>query len=71
VRSGTDPAIVKKLADALAEAVKDPEYAAYLKDQYADANSFVAGTQTAAFLANELKAMQALIASSGVTAAPK
>jgi tripartite-type tricarboxylate transporter receptor subunit TctC len=67
VRSGTDPAIVKKLASAMAEAAKDPEYAAYLKDQYADPNSFVAGAETSAFLANELKAMKTLIASSGIT----
>ena len=45
VKSGTDPKIVKTLADALAEAAKDPEYVAYLKDQYADANSFVPGGQ--------------------------
>ena len=46
---------------------RDPEYAAYLKDQYADANSFVPGCGTAAFLANELKAMKELIADSGVS----
>ena len=43
VKGGTDPKLVKTLADALAEAAKDPEYVAYLKDQYADANSFVPG----------------------------
>jgi tripartite-type tricarboxylate transporter receptor subunit TctC len=71
VRSGTDPKIVKTLSDALAAAAKDPEYVAYLKDQYADPNSFVPGDKTAAFLANELKAMKALIADSGVTKAPE
>jgi tripartite-type tricarboxylate transporter receptor subunit TctC len=69
VKAGTDPKVVKTLADALAEATKDPEYVAYLKDQYADANSFVPGGSTAAFLASELKAMKQLIADSGVSQA--
>jgi tripartite-type tricarboxylate transporter receptor subunit TctC len=67
VKSGTDAKIVKKLSDALAEAAKDPEYAAYLKEQYADPNSFVPAGRTKAYLDNELKAMKQLIASSGVT----
>ena len=67
VKAGTDAKVVKKLSDALAEAVKDPEYVAYLKDQYADPNSFVAASKTKAYLDNELKAMKQLIASSGVT----
>jgi tripartite-type tricarboxylate transporter receptor subunit TctC len=67
VKSGTDPKMVKTLADALAEAVKDPEYVTYLKDQYADADSFVPGAKTAAFFENELKAMKQLIADSGAT----
>ncbi len=74
IKSGTDPKIVKTLSDALAAATRDPEYVAYLKDQYADANSFVSNSDTAAFLAGELKAMKALIADSGVsqeTAAPE
>jgi tripartite-type tricarboxylate transporter receptor subunit TctC len=70
VRAGTDPKIFKRLADALAEAVRDPEYAAYLKEQYADANSFVPAAKTKAYLDNELKAMKQLIASSGVTKEP-
>ncbi|MBX9591607.1 MAG: tripartite tricarboxylate transporter substrate binding protein [Hyphomonadaceae bacterium] len=72
IKAGTDRNVVKRLADALADAARDPEYAAYLKDQYADANSFVPGSATAAFLANELKAMKQLIADAGVTqAAPE
>jgi tripartite-type tricarboxylate transporter receptor subunit TctC len=67
VRAGTDAKVVKMLADALAEAAKDPEYAAYLKEQYADPNSFVPAPKTKAYLDNELKAMKQLIASSGVT----
>jgi tripartite-type tricarboxylate transporter receptor subunit TctC len=67
VKAGTDRKIVKTLADALAEAARDPEYVAYLKDQYAALDSFVAATDTSAFLDNELKAMRQLIASSGAT----
>jgi putative tricarboxylic transport membrane protein len=67
VKSGTDPKIIKTLAEALAEAARDPEYVAYLKDQYAAADSFVPAAETGAFLDNELKSMKQLIASSGVT----
>ena len=49
VKAGTDAKIVKKLADALAEAAKDPEYVAYLKEQYADPNSFVPAAKTKAY----------------------
>jgi tripartite-type tricarboxylate transporter receptor subunit TctC len=67
VKRGTDPTIVRTLADALAAAARDPEYVAYLKDQYAAAESFVAAADTKAFLDNELNAMKQLIASSGAT----
>ncbi len=67
VKAGTDSKVFKTLADALAEAVKDPEYAAYLKGQYADPNSFVPAAKTKAYLDNELKSMKQLIASSGAT----
>jgi tripartite-type tricarboxylate transporter receptor subunit TctC len=70
VKGGTDPKLVKTLADALAGAVRDPEYVAYLKDQYADPDSFVAAAGTRAFFDGELKAMKALLASSGATAEP-
>ena len=67
VKAGTDANIVKRLAEALAQAVKHPEYAAYLVEQYADPNSFVPAGKTKAYLDNELKAMKQLIASSGVS----
>jgi tripartite-type tricarboxylate transporter receptor subunit TctC len=69
VRGGTDAKIVKKLSDALAAAAKDPEYVEYLKSQYADPNSFVAGDKADAFFAGELKAMKALAAQVGMTKA--
>ena len=69
VRGGTDAKIVKKLSEALAAAAKDPEYVEYLKSQYADPNSFVAGDKADAFFAGELKAMKALAAQVGMTKA--
>jgi tripartite-type tricarboxylate transporter receptor subunit TctC len=71
VKAGTDPKAVKVLADALAEAAKDSEYAAYLKDQYASADSFVPAAATKAFFESELKAIKDLVASAGATDAAK
>lgn len=67
VKSGTDAKIVKKLADALADAVRDPEYVAFLKHQYADPDSFVPAAGSRAFFDSQLKILKHLIASSGVT----
>jgi tripartite-type tricarboxylate transporter receptor subunit TctC len=67
VRSGTDPGIVKKLGEVLADTVRDPEYVAFLKHEYADPDSFVPAAGSGAFLDNLLKGMKQLIASSGVT----
>jgi len=64
VKGGTDPKVVARLAAAMAEAARDPEYVAYLKEQYADPNSFVSAGNTKSFLEGELKAMKQLIASS-------
>lgn len=69
VRGGTDPKIVKALSAALAQAAADPEYVAYLKDQYADPQSFVPADKAAAFFARELKAMRALASEVGMTKA--
>jgi tripartite-type tricarboxylate transporter receptor subunit TctC len=66
VRSGTDPKIVKKLADTLADAVRDPEYVAFLKDQHADVDGFVPAGKSRAFLDNLLKGTKQLIAKSGI-----
>jgi tripartite-type tricarboxylate transporter receptor subunit TctC len=67
VRSGTDASIVKRLAETLADAVRDPEYAAFLKDESADPDSFVPAADAGTFLGNLLKGMMQLIASSGMT----
>jgi tripartite-type tricarboxylate transporter receptor subunit TctC len=71
VKAGTDPKIVKQLSGALAEAVRDPEYVAYLKDQYADPDSFIAASRAKAFFERELAAIEQLIATVGASAAAK
>ena len=43
VKAGTEPARVKLLSDAIARAVQTTDFKNYLKEQYADPNSFVAG----------------------------
>ena len=60
VKSGTDPHQVKTLSDALETAAKDPEYASYLEEQYADPNSYIGGTAAAKFLESQLETMKAL-----------
>jgi tripartite-type tricarboxylate transporter receptor subunit TctC len=41
VKAGTDPKIVKRLADELGKVAEKPEFKAYLAQQYADPNSYV------------------------------
>jgi tripartite-type tricarboxylate transporter receptor subunit TctC len=45
VRAGTDPAIVKKLSDDIAQIVNEPVFKQYLLQQYAASNSFIPGGQ--------------------------
>lgn len=73
VRAGTDPAIVKTLSDALAEVAKTAEYRDYLKQQYADSDSFVGADKSVQFMRDWLsEAGHLLSANSGtVAAAPK
>jgi tripartite-type tricarboxylate transporter receptor subunit TctC len=61
VKTGTDPNQMKKLSAALEVAAKDPEYVAYLEEQYADPNSYIGGPAARKFLESELAAMKALI----------
>jgi tripartite-type tricarboxylate transporter receptor subunit TctC len=61
VKTGTNPDQVKKLSAALEAVAKDPEYAAYLEEQYADAHSYIGGAAARKFLDGELAAMKALI----------
>jgi tripartite-type tricarboxylate transporter receptor subunit TctC len=60
VKTGTNPAQMKTLATALEAAAKDPEYAAYLEEQYADPKSYIGGSEARKFLEGELAAMKAL-----------
>ncbi|HEX2115282.1 MAG TPA: tripartite tricarboxylate transporter substrate binding protein [Alphaproteobacteria bacterium] len=61
VKTGTDPNQAKKLASALEVVAKDPEYVAYLEEQYADSNSYIGGSAARKFLEDELAAMKALL----------
>ena len=63
VKAGTDPAKVKLLSDAVAKAAATPEFAAYLKDQYADVNSFVPGDKVGAYFAKWLDEAHRVMAS--------
>ena len=69
-RVGMDPAKVKLLSDTFAAAVKKPEYVEYLKQQYANPNSFVPADKAKAFLENELKIAKALVESQKDLAKP-
>jgi tripartite-type tricarboxylate transporter receptor subunit TctC len=66
VRANTDPAKVKLLADSLQTIVKDPEYTAYLEQQMADPNSFIAEAEAEKFMKSWLDEARVLAA-----AAPK
>ena len=57
-RAGTDPKRVKVISDALAKAAASQDYKDYLKDQYADANSFVPADRARSFLEKELSSMK-------------
>lgn len=63
VKAGTDPAKVKLLSDAIAKAAQTADFKAYLKDQYADPNSFVPADQATAYMDKWLGEARALLAS--------
>jgi tripartite-type tricarboxylate transporter receptor subunit TctC len=58
MKAGTDAARVKAVSDALAKVAASDDYKAWLKDQYADANSFVGATSAVAFMKHELDIMR-------------
>lgn len=58
MKAGTDAARVKAVSDALATVAGTDDYKAWLKDQFADANSFVPAAGAAAFMKGELDAMR-------------
>lgn len=58
MKAGTDAARVKAVSDALAEVAGTDDYKAWLKDQFAEAGSFVPAASAAAFMKGELDAMR-------------
>ena len=62
VRSGTSPAKVRMLEEALARIAATPEYRAYLKAQYAEDDSFVGAKNVGAFLRDKFGAMEKIVA---------
>ena len=58
MKAGTDPARVKLVADAIARAVKNPEYVAFLKESMARKDSFLGAAEAQSFIAGEIETMQ-------------
>ncbi len=59
VKAGTPEAAVKALSDGLAKVAASDEYKAFLKAQFADADSFLGGEKATAFVSEQLKDMKA------------
>lgn len=70
-RSGTDPAIVKTLSDALAKVAQSKEYRDYLKLQYAEADSFIGPEDSLKFMKGWLSEASALSQNNAATTAAK
>lgn len=62
VRAGTDARILAKLRAVLGDAIKAPEYAAFLEEQYANAEVILTPEAASAFLRDELARLRALAA---------
>ncbi len=58
MKAGTDPKRVTTVSDALAKAAATSDYKAWLKDQYADENSFIPASGAVGFMKRELQTMQ-------------
>jgi tripartite-type tricarboxylate transporter receptor subunit TctC len=58
LKKGTDPQRVKAVSDALAKVAASDDFKAYLKDQYADENSYIPASGAVAFMKHELETMQ-------------
>jgi len=63
VKAGTDPARVKILADALAKVAHNPEFKAYLDQQYADPDSYVPMDKARGFMDSWLAQAKGILAS--------
>jgi putative tricarboxylic transport membrane protein len=62
VRSDTDGRAIDRLGRAMAEVADDPEYAAYLEQQFADPGSFKPASEAAIFMRAELDRLRVLVA---------
>lgn len=62
MKAGTDPAKVKVIADALAKVASSAEYKAYLKEQYANDDSYFAGQDAARIMEEDLAQMKRIAA---------
>lgn len=58
MKAGTDPRHVEAVSAALAKAAATDDYKQWLKDQYADANSFVPASKAVAFMKGQLDIMR-------------
>lgn len=58
LKKGTDPQRVKAVSDALAKVAASDDFKAYLKDQYADDNSYIPAFGAVAFMKHEFETMQ-------------
>jgi tripartite-type tricarboxylate transporter receptor subunit TctC len=65
VKAGTDPQKIKVLSDQLAKVAAHPEYKAYLKEQYADEDSYHPAQEALAIMQQDLEAMKKTIAATG------
>lgn len=61
VRAGTDPAIVKRLSEALREVASSDEFKSYLKQQYALSDSFVPSDHAIGFMTEWLSEAKELM----------
>ncbi len=57
LKKGTAPQRLKAISDALAKVAASDDFKAYLKDQYADANSYIPASGAVAFMKHELETM--------------
>lgn len=62
VKAGTDPQKIKTLSDELAKVAANPEYKAYLKEQYADPDSFHPTKEAIAIMESDLNEMNKAVA---------
>lgn len=67
VKAGTDAQKVKVISDSLAKVAANPEYKAYLKEQYADEDSYHAAKESLAIMEADLEAMKKTVAATAPT----